>query len=35
LSPAMPAQVTLLLFNRFLKHGLQPTISAPHSSSDS
>src|SRR5258708_37676927 len=35
LSSPMPAQVTLLLFNRFLKHRLQPTISAPPRSSAS
>src|SRR4030088_3344494 len=35
LSPAMPAQVARLLFGRLLKHGLQPTISAPHRSSRS
>src|SRR5450631_2094892 len=35
LSSAMPAQISLLLFNRFLKHGWQPTISAPHRSSSS
>src|SRR3979490_744051 len=33
LSPAVPPQVTLLLFSRLLQHGLQPTISAPHRSS--
>src|SRR6202140_5897508 len=35
LPPPMPAQVTLLLFDRFLKHRLQPTISAARRSSDS
>jgi hypothetical protein len=31
-SPAMPMQVTFLLFDRLLKHGLQPTISAGYES---
>src|SRR5450759_4938518 len=35
LPPAMPAQISLLLFNRLLKHGWQSTISAPHCSSSS
>src|ERR1700692_954367 len=35
LSPPMPAQVTLLLFDRFLKHRLHPTISAATRISDS
>src|SRR5258708_9676620 len=35
LSPAMPSQVARLLVGRLLKHGLQPTISAPHRSSRS